>query len=123
MPTWGQILAELKKVESEGIKPPFDVVRRKYIASLYEHTKRNTILYMTNWTQPGIAANPDMLSIIDEDIQGLMEVVYGLSGANLDLIVHSPGGSPEATEAFVSYCSCYNSTGSDVSGYNVGMFS
>ncbi len=32
-----------------------------------------------------------------------MEVIHGLKGPNLDLIVHSPGGSPEATEALVSY--------------------
>ena len=32
-----------------------------------------------------------------------MEVIHGLKGSDLDLILHSPGGSPEATEAFVSY--------------------
>ena len=44
-----------------------------------------------------------MVSITDEDIQGFMEVISGLSGQNLDLIVHSPGGSAEATEALVKY--------------------
>ena len=32
-----------------------------------------------------------------------MEVTYGLKGLELDLILHSPGGSPEAAEAIVSY--------------------
>ncbi len=32
-----------------------------------------------------------------------MEVVQGLDGENLDLVLHSPGGSPEAAEAIVSY--------------------
>jgi hypothetical protein len=32
-----------------------------------------------------------------------MEVIYGLTGPNLDLILHSPGGSAEAAEALVSY--------------------
>jgi hypothetical protein len=32
-----------------------------------------------------------------------MEVMHGLSGPNLDLILHSPGGSIEAAEAFVVY--------------------
>lgn len=32
-----------------------------------------------------------------------MEVSHGLGGEKLDLIVHSPGGSPEAAEAIVSY--------------------
>lgn len=44
-----------------------------------------------------------MISITDEDVQGLMEVIFELKGKHLDLIVHSPGGSPEATEAVVTY--------------------
>lgn len=32
-----------------------------------------------------------------------MEVTHGLTGGELDLILHSPGGSPEAAEAFVNY--------------------
>ena len=32
-----------------------------------------------------------------------MEVSEGLKGSRLDLIMHSPGGSPEAAEAIVSY--------------------
>ena len=102
MPTWGEILAELKHTEEQGVKPPFDAVRRKYLATVYKNTGRNTILYATKWTQAG-DADPEVISINDEDVQGLMEVIHGLKGPNLDLIVHSPGGSPEATEAIVSY--------------------
>lgn len=46
---------------------------------------------------------PELISIVDEDLQGLMEVIHGLRGPNLDIILHSPGGSPEAAEAFVRY--------------------
>ncbi len=103
MPTWGEILKELQDTKTQGIDPPFDAVRRKYLALLNKKTGRNTIIYFTKWTQPGASVNPDMLSINDEDIQGLMEVIHGLEGPALDLIIHSPGGSAEATEAFVSY--------------------
>lgn len=44
-----------------------------------------------------------MESIIDEDLEGLMEVAHGLKSKKLDIILHSPGGSGEATEAMVSY--------------------
>lgn len=44
-----------------------------------------------------------MTSITNEDLSGLMEVVHGLTGPNLDLILHSPGGSPAAAEALVKY--------------------
>ncbi len=103
MPTWGEILKELQDTKTQGTDPPFDAVRRKYLALLNQKTGRNTIIYFTKWTQAGNPVNPDMLSINDEDIQGLMEVIHGLEGSALDLIIHSPGGSAEATEAFVSY--------------------
>jgi len=41
--------------------------------------------------------------ITNEDIEGFMEVFHGLSGDNLDLVLHSPGGRAEATEAIVNY--------------------
>lgn len=102
MPTWGEILTELKYVAEQGVQPPFDAVRRKYLVSTYKNTGRNTILYATKWTQGG-NTDPELISITDEDVQGLMEVIHGLKGPSLDLIVHSPGGSAEATEAIVSY--------------------
>lgn len=46
---------------------------------------------------------PELLSITNEDIEGFMEVMHGLSGNKLDLIIHSPGGRAEATEAIVKY--------------------
>jgi len=101
MPTWGEILSELKETAKTEKQHCFDVVRRKYLVKLYEKTKRNVILYATKWAQGGVS--PSAVSITDEDIQGLMEVIHGLKGPNLDLILHSPGGSAEATEAFVSY--------------------
>jgi hypothetical protein len=103
MPTWGEILSELQATSRQGIVPPFDAVRRKYLALLNRKTGRNTIMYSTKWTQPTGPVNPDLLSITDEDIQGLMEVIHGLKDSELDLIIHSPGGSAEAAEAFVSY--------------------
>lgn len=36
-------------------------------------------------------------------MQGMMEVCRGLTGPGLDLIVHSPGGSAEATASMVRY--------------------
>jgi len=99
MPTWGEILNELTEIMREQ-KAPFDVVRRKYLKKLSEYTGRNTILYASNWTQPSDTPS-EMISIIDEDVQGFMEVISGLPSSDLDLIIHSPGGSAEATEAIV----------------------
>ncbi len=101
MPTWSEISKELGQVFQATNQPPFDTVRRKYLALLSSYTKRNCILYATNWTQAGL--DPNAVSITDNDMQGLMEVIHGLHGKNLDLILHSPGGSPEAAAAIVYY--------------------
>jgi len=103
MPTWGELLIELNQLISSGDPTPHDTLRRKYLIELYQKTKRNVILYASAWTQTGKHVDPGLLSINEEDLQGLMEVVHGLRGKKLDLIIHSPGGSPTATEALVTY--------------------
>lgn len=100
MPTWGEILIEFKTPPITPDAP--DRVRRKYLSQLAQHTKRDVILYSTKWTDPS-GVQPDTISITEEDIQGFMEVVHGLCQSSLDLILHSPGGSPVATEAIVKY--------------------
>lgn len=101
MPTWSEILTELKTENALGNPAPFDSIRRKYISELSKYSDRNIILYATAFTQKG--GNPDMLSVTEEDVQGMMEVSYGLEKKPVDLILHSPGGSPEAAEGIVEY--------------------
>lgn len=103
MPIWSEILAELNKTAAgnDGI-PNFDAVRRKYLVDLHEHTGRDVVLYASAWLQKEDVA-PGAVSINDEDIHALMEVTSGLRGPALDLILHSPGGSVEATESIVGY--------------------
>jgi hypothetical protein len=109
MPTWGDILAEINAtgqlLQASGVPvavSPHDIVRRKYLALAASTTGRPTVLYATGWlNQPN--APPILTSVTDEDVHGLMEAVHGLSGPNLDLILHSPGGSAGAAEAAVKY--------------------
>jgi len=103
MPTWSGILEELRASASDGHPPDADGIRRKYLTSLYEYTGREVILYATKWTQPASNVSPELVSIVDEDLQAMMEVIHGLSGPDLDFILHSPGGSAEAAEAIVLY--------------------
>lgn len=100
MPTWSKILTEVQVAVAEGRS--VDSVRRKYLKNLHDFTKRNIILYATAFTQKG--GPSELLSITEEDIQGMMEVVYGLEkDMPVDFIIHSPGGSPEAAEGIVNY--------------------
>lgn len=106
MPTWGEILAELGLPENRLLlpdgqpgNPDFDKVRRKYLSQLAARTGRPTIIYYTDWFGKGGPAS----SINLEDMQGLMEVCKDLQGPDLDILLHSPGGSPEATASLVRY--------------------
>jgi len=92
LPSWSGILNELNESRVQNGSPDFDGIRRKYLAELHRHTGRNIILYASGWLQKSSVPS-ELVSIGDEDIQALMEVTYGLSGENLDLILHSPGGS------------------------------
>ncbi len=101
MPTWGDILAEIQRQAAErGGLPDWDIVRRKYLAQLHALTGRNTVLYSTDWLSGRFQSGT---GIILEDMQGMMEVCRGLQGPNLDIILHSPGGSAEATASIVRY--------------------
>lgn len=73
-----------------------DRIRREYLEQLYEYTKRDTVLFFSAFNKPNS-------QIMNDDIQSLMSALHGLSGNELDLILHSPGGSPEATEQIVKY--------------------
>jgi len=105
MPTWGDISIEIASL-SRSDPNAFDNVRRKYLYKLSQKRKRAVILYATRFTQggrPGLQITPDMVSITDEDLQGLMTTLHGLQETSLDLILHSPGGSLEAAEGLVKY--------------------
>jgi len=102
MPIWSQVLRELlAEGQPDGFRN-YDGVRRKYLHKIHCHTEANVILYASGWLQQ-MQAPGGLTSINDEDIQAFMEVCHGMRGGRLDLILYSPGGSPEAAEAIVSY--------------------
>jgi membrane-bound ClpP family serine protease len=101
MPSWGEILAELQQPENRlptGL-PDWDKVRRRYLGALAALTGRPVIIYYTDWFGKGGPAT----SITLEDMQGMMEVCKDVDGPAVDVLLHSPGGSPEATASIVRY--------------------
>lgn len=104
MPAWGGILSEITELTKRDPTHALDLVRRKYIASQHARSKRALILYATKWTMPGSdGIPPEMLSVAEGDLQGFMEVIHGVPEKELDLILHSPGGSLAAADACVQY--------------------
>lgn len=101
--TWESVRLELNCARTQQGQIDYDRVRRGKLTALAAHTKRPAVLYAadflneskTRHVQNGVAITP-------EDVRGLAEVVRGLEGDAVDLILHSPGGSPEAAESIVA---------------------
>lgn len=100
MPTRNEIQNEILGRKNKAQ----DEIRRSYLKALSRYTKRDTIIYASAFSShkgpeiPGV-----LLSVTLEDVQGFMSALHGLKGSELDLILHSPGGSLEAADQIVQY--------------------
>lgn len=105
MPNWKTLVDEVNTLKASG--SAYDLVRRKYVRQLHEHTGRNAIVYCSGWLQkPDVigAGLGDLFSINDNDKNGFMATIHELDRSKgLDLLLHTPGGSIAATESLVSY--------------------
>jgi len=81
--------------------PDTDGIRLKYLQALHQLTGRAVISYVSGWLQGGKEALAH--SVEGADVHGLMEVCYQVEKRELDLILHSPGGSPQAAEQMLEY--------------------
>lgn len=96
MAGWDEILKELNETMSQA-----DFVRRKYLKQLAEYTGRNVIAYYSAFLNRANEANTE---INDLDMTGFMNALRGMDcSKGLDLILHTPGGSPAAAEAIINY--------------------
>lgn len=88
-------MANMHEVMQE-INGIHDATRKKYLNELAEFTGNDVIIYSSDCKHSGCG-------IEDDDIYFFMSALHGLKSNNLDLIIHSPGGSAEATEQLVNY--------------------
>lgn len=100
MPTRESIAAEINKQKAVGQ----DNVRRKYLGALHKRTGRDTVVYFSSYNiHRPFPVPAAALSVSQDDIQGFMASLHGLKGKQLDLLIHSPGGSVEAADQIVQY--------------------
>lgn len=95
MAGWDDIVREIGET-----KTPIDLVRQKYTKALADLTGRNVIAYYSAW----LSCHSGNLDINDLDMSGFMNSIKGMDcSKGLDLVLHTPGGSPVAAEAIVKY--------------------
>ncbi len=100
MPNWNEVFNEIQSLQVQGANAQ-TVVRKKYLAALHGHTKRNIIAYYSGWLSKGSVFLSD---INDEDKNGFMTTIHKLDRTKgLDLILHTPGGGIAATQSIVTY--------------------
>lgn len=104
MESWIDIQKEIISAGGEkGFLGGIDKIRRDAYKELYRLTGRPVIVYASAFHVPIKAqfAGP-MLSLDLADKDGFQEVVRNIDDKAVDIFVHSPGGSAEATESIVA---------------------
>ncbi len=102
MASWDSIAKEVSDINRPDA---YDIVRRQKIDAVQQRTGRHLVIYAADFTNPNpikaqVVANLVVLSLQDKD--GFDEVTRNLpQDSNLDVLLHSPGGSAEATESIV----------------------
>lgn len=104
MPGWGDIFREIQiSARERGVQgPDLDGIRRRYLEALHSYTGRAVIVYASGWLQSRGEQNPDYY-VGGADVLALMEACHGVTEREVDLIIHSPGGSGIAAEQMVNY--------------------
>ena len=107
-PTWSRLFGEINRLNVEDQRHPVqpgqptqvDQFRRAKIAEVRKVTKRPLVVYATACTTPK-PVPAQMLMIDFSDKIGFKTVTEGIDPPELDILLHSPGGYPEATESIV----------------------
>lgn len=98
MPSWNAVLQQMTEFQQQS---PIDIIRRRYLKSLFKKTNRNIISYYSEWLSDPSASGTD---INDMDTNAFMATIHKLDcRKGLDLILHTPGGGISATEHLVYY--------------------
>ncbi len=111
--SWGSLLTEfenekkraLEESKSTGLPPAMklDSIVDAKVSTLTQYTSIPVIIYAVDFFSPQKMMSAGFeLQILPSDKDGFIEVTQGLPAGPLDIILHSPGGTLEATESIVS---------------------
>jgi hypothetical protein len=97
MKSWTEIMQEIKNKGGDN-----DTIRRGYIRKVEEITGRPLIIYASDFTNAEkTQAAGGEVAIIGNDKIAFNEVISGIEGDKLDVLIQSPGGSAEAAESII----------------------
>jgi len=96
-----ELSAQNQQPPKPGDKAPWARFLYRRIKAVADYTGRPLAVYATACTSSGKQLPPGGLQIDTSDKIGFQEITHAIKGTSLDLLIHSPGGSPEAAEAII----------------------
>ena len=99
---WNDIRQEIAQTSPIGRASPADVVRRRKVIAAEEISGIPLIVYAADFTDESRASQYGASLQIDlSDKTGFLQALSDIGNGPLDVLIHSPGGSPSATESIV----------------------
>lgn len=104
MPSWNDLVSHMNALASDRLRSEYILEQQnEWLRKIGElRGGRHVILYGSAFLQkPSVPA--ENLLVTHEDINGLMAVTDRMDQRGLSLILHTPGGRPEAADSIVAY--------------------
>ena len=101
--TWLSTKNDLNVCRRNNGNIDFDRYRRSKLKAVESHTKIPLVAYATDFMNAAkVKACQGQVDISLSDLQGFQEIIKDIPDGPLDVLLHSPGGSPEAAESIVN---------------------
>lgn len=102
MTVWSEVAAELAKEKNADGSIKYDLGRRRIITELSQCVGRPVLVYAVDFLNAQkVRASGNDINIDWDDKEGFNEATLDLPEGPLDVVLHSPGGIPEAAESLV----------------------
>jgi hypothetical protein len=100
--TWNDVRIEIAEAGQREGRPQHDPIRRAKIAAAEKISGIPLVIYAADFTDAGRAGqNGPGVQIHIDDKTGFLQALSDIGDGPLDVLLHSPGGSPTATESIV----------------------
>ena len=98
--TWDDVRLEIERASRAKGQPQHDPIRRQKVAAAEKVSGIPLVIYASDFTDVGRQNGPG-IQIDADDRTGFLQALSDIDPGPLDVLLHSPGGSPTATESIV----------------------